>query len=810
MAALVREVNDYGAQNGCRAARPINSPLPDNRFQQLAFTRHASVGAFTVTYIFTRAEISDRWWSSKQNLLKEHFAFRSNETIYLHKTQAATTPNTMARPLKPTVPYSREPNALSRADYNLIAKHSPDAIKQMQDHATHLKYGEEGEPGIKPGYACIDYRHTSKASVPTCSKTCHVCSTQDWPLQWQDEYPNSMTYYKKFTDDEAAKVVRDLVEETQKNLDHVRERLNAYGDTILKRWRDNRNKAQRVQVMLDVMPKISHQKWFQATLKEEMKRIKPKDFKLSTHRTSWLLPYVILDILKEDPMLLLAMLHHRSHHHPSEWVTLDDHQLRLPFEEGFVKAFFNPHCVVMHSEHFGNLVQWNKSAAHRLEMIGFPRAQLILESQNKLSCFLRGVADKILGGTLTHVPKGKSIWQGLVAIGFHDDKYGVAQPTYYLRAYLPPPRLDIAQIIKVSKARRDATEDELVLLQADPMYALEKLEILKNAHSYVNLTSRSKRHSRLVDAMTSDIIRLDNWQELIEIGGLVKQTMEEHEGQLHLGKAFPKDYDVLLRLLGEQLKRMYVDSMVAALELSQVSRMFEDWVRWDNEGKCQLKVKVEEIWRKDKLFWNLQFIRPHDSRLGCDQSFYLGFIDDLLSNSSEKARVDQQLCGVISDLTAIDEALAAIRYERPRVYEPVDPRKALELRLHFPTVNQWNALSTTSVLWQDADYVTRLWKPLKAFMKTPPPSSRIGRSSLLHLQNSHNALSGFWEDVRAFRKEMLTKWPCPRNLFVISMLPIAVHLTKAYERDCQNERNALLKAIEMKGKFMGTHLAYTY
>lgn len=52
----------------------------------------------------------------------------------------------------------------------------------------------------------------------------------------------------------------------------------------------------------------------------------------------------------------------------------------------------------MFGEKYGTLTPWERGAAHQWKIIGFPRGMLILDAQQRLMSFLRGVADTLLAG----------------------------------------------------------------------------------------------------------------------------------------------------------------------------------------------------------------------------------------------------------------------------------------------------------------------------------------------------------------------------------------------------------------------------
>lgn len=73
-------------------------------------------------------------------------------------------------------------------------------------------------------------------------------------------------------------------------------------------------------------------------------------------KTLHLLSYLDLQTLSEDPMSLLAILHHRSHSDLASWAMFDMDALRVPFN--CVHGVYNPHCVISKSYRgHGSLVE---------------------------------------------------------------------------------------------------------------------------------------------------------------------------------------------------------------------------------------------------------------------------------------------------------------------------------------------------------------------------------------------------------------------------------------------------------------------
>lgn len=69
---------------------------------------------------------------------------------------------------------------------------------------------------------------------------------------------------------------------------------------------------------------------------------------LSALKPQLLLPYLSVEVLSEDPLMLLALIHHRSTARISDWAIFDGMQIRSSFSQGVLEANYNPHCVTMY------------------------------------------------------------------------------------------------------------------------------------------------------------------------------------------------------------------------------------------------------------------------------------------------------------------------------------------------------------------------------------------------------------------------------------------------------------------------------
>lgn len=77
--------------------------------------------------------------------------------------------------------------------------------------------------------------------------------------------------------------------------------------------------------------------------------------------------------------MMIGLLHGRVRYTPEEWAAFDNFQLNTPWEGGAFALGFCSDCVVMHGPNYGRITTWDKTAAERLDIMGFPRGRLVIE-----------------------------------------------------------------------------------------------------------------------------------------------------------------------------------------------------------------------------------------------------------------------------------------------------------------------------------------------------------------------------------------------------------------------------------------------
>jgi len=218
---------------------------------------------------------------------------------------------------------------------------------------------------------------------------------------------------KKVNDFTAGQTAKGLAVQAGKDRIYVQIKLAQYGDVIRMKWKNKMTKAKRETIILEAqlnlyrykLPELrtmfgydeifggQKHKYFNVNDSEAISKAQSHTEML---KNSQLLPYLNVETLKEDPMRLLSLLHHRSSSKLEDWVMSDVAQMKAGVESGTLSRQYNEGCVIMYGERYGQLVRWHRAQCHRWNCIGYPRAVLVLEAQSVLMGFLRRTVDLIV------------------------------------------------------------------------------------------------------------------------------------------------------------------------------------------------------------------------------------------------------------------------------------------------------------------------------------------------------------------------------------------------------------------------------
>lgn len=665
-------------------------------------------------------------------------------------------------------------------------------------------------------------RPPSKATPPTCLSDCTICFPQFRSLDQQLYFKN--LYEEAINDETAQGKIDYLICDIGSNLEWIKKNVQQYGDALIKRWR-RRTRDKRAALLTTALPDIYRSKWMPHTLLREVERTKGGLNAVQRYRTNWLLKWVDLPTLSEDPSCLLALLHHRSHSDPSEWVPFDCQELQFPVIHSMLRTSYNPHCVDVTPDSIGKLVQWSQDAVHRGDMIGFPMAKLIFESQHILSRFLRTVVELLLGTQVKDIPIASTEWYRTSPTAFRNPS-SVLQSAYTNAAFSPPPRFDHRHVVELLSTRCKAAEDQLWQLQTSPALVRRMLRGLDRTINPNALTDKQTRF-RAVYGMVWPFVQRCNLGMLLEHATWLLREYEGHERDFDRSQNLPKGYEAVLELFEWQLKDQYNEQLRETQDqltlMEKFSKHFSFTPSKNVDGHLQpiRNTTPEDDWKNDPLFWSLAELGEHDHFGSLEPSFIFALIDDLIGSSLQQkdweSPMTQYLYDQISDMVAIHEALTSVRQHRPARRNILRPDQlGLDIRLppNFDvrsSVDTWIANAAVQHVFDN--HVDELYSRLNDILQIPAPSVKNTKEENKDwLARSYHALAEFWSEVtRLGVKYVLQDGKLSamldndaRGRFEWRML---AHIKAEFYEGFQQDATEIFAALEAKGRACdGVHL----
>lgn len=501
---------------------------------------------------------------------------------------------------------------------------------------------------------------------PKCKDGCYDCGEQYRTEEQQAV--DSRVYTEALSDAEAIEVLASHANSIRDDLDHLRQSTTRYGDTIMTRWR-KRTIDKRAMALARALPGIYPDKWplirttYNAKTWHDVRK----------YRAAYLLPYITVEDLKGDVLKLFSLLHNRTQYGPEEWVSFDRVQTKHGWDSGLLAAEFASCCVVMYGANYGSIVPWEAKRAHRWEIVGFPRARLIMEAQSTLLAFLRKLVDDILTGVVQESSNEK--WLGLAATGFQ----ALGQETWhaYSNQAFASPRMDFDHLFELAKSRLSHAEDHLWLLQTDPEY----LRIYAKSATQGRVASE-KAGSHMYSAFSmqvwhAPVSNVHSWSCLVDEISHVRAHYLASKDRIHLGEALPDKFDFALGALEVLVVNQLINRSQALGRLLPFLVSFQDYFAFNTSLNdriiTNLKTKntnAGELYSRDPLFWCLLQLTVDPEKTNVfNPAMLFAFIDDWRSKPSTKMHDANRICpvllDVLSDLAATHELLVAVRTHRP-------------------------------------------------------------------------------------------------------------------------------------------------
>jgi hypothetical protein len=583
------------------------------------------------------------------------------------------------------------------------------------------------------------------ADSPICPPPCECVDCQNQFYMTEEQKQDRFSYKTQISDVEAREILKDYISRIRNDREFLQKQCVVYGDKILSRWR-KKSRQQRAACLLHAEPDLYPQQWFIP----RYTNTSPEWKDARKYRKSFLLPYLNVELLKTNPAVFFGLLHNRTLYPPEDWVSFDNKELTLGWAMGYFDLEFCGHCVVMHGARYGELAPWEPKAAHRSDIIGFPRARLIIEAQACLLGFLRRVVDQILTSASPEQPVSSSKWVEMTKMGFKKGGDLAFWSQYTYQPFSAPPVFNIDTLLSQAKARLDAKGDHLWLLETEPTYMRRHIQLILQGE-IIKSSERRVTYPMILGELHYDVEAYWFWQWVYDEFQNARICSLRYRDHIHAGEALPQKYD---KALGA-LELLLVNAMHSrSLHLEAIIpqrpgfRHLWEFKNIDPTGQIRVVRKsttdITDLFYEDPLEWCLiQLQGAPDAQTRFDHAMLFNFLDEHLSSCSAKdrARLDPIIFEKLSDYAAIHELLVSVRLHRPQntnrdlddVFEN-DDRKVWRHRNKHPKLTV-------------PDYLV-LAELLEEFAEIPLPKGRKDRGWLQRFDSIHRALQKFWEGMR--------------------------------------------------------------
>lgn len=456
----------------------------------------------------------------------------------------------------------------------------------------------------------------------------------------------------------------------------------------------------------------------------------------------------------------------------------------------------------MYGPRYGELVDWQAGPAHRADILGFPRALLVLEAQAYLMGILRKIVDKTLESADLSKPATSEKWKSVINLGFKQSGMVEFWSPYTNQAYSAPPVFDIDKLLSIVQTRLDAANDHLWFLQTEPAYMRRYIRILFQGELFKH-ASPDEAAWLLVQELFQDLGACWWWRWIKVEASYVKDRRHHVRDNIHPGKRLPPSYD---RAIGA-LELLLVNRVInCASHLSVVVpprpgfRHLWSFKRLPNaDGTAALDIQrkgtmdTKELFHKDPLEWCLlQLQGAPDKQSNFDHAMLFAILEWHLANSAtkERARLDDVLYGTLSDLAAFHEMLVSVRLSRPQ-----NEARDIDQVLKSDDREAWKA-SSSSISLSGKDSVALGTAILENFYKAPLPSGQKNSSWLLRSRTIRNALEAFWRGLRERSQTIFENSRFSREEARDILKVISADLSSKYINAIKAEEGQVLASIE--------------
>ena len=452
----------------------------------------------------------------------------------------------------------------------------------------------------------------------------------------------------------------------------------------------------------------------------------------------------------------------------------------------------------MHSMKYGELTTWTRDAAHRHDMIGFPRAKLILEAQQHVMSFLRRIVELLLRGVDIDGAEGSAEWTKVMNAASQTRVSTGHSSPFLNQPFSAPPSFKFELLVSIAKTRLKDTGDHLWLLQTDPWYAQHYIKTQSQGAIIETAPSRKIAMSHLLAELTNDVWNHLGWQWVLEECQNVQDQHTRFQDAILPGQKLPRKYDRALGALELLiLNRMEKVSRHMMIFMTQRPGFRDKYTFVHSEtGAVDIKrasgETMEEIFRNDPLDWCLtQLLYAPQAEVSFDYGMMFAMLEDHLSKARapERARMDQALYDQLSNYAALAEIYQMIGLHRPICTK----RSLVDVRRTEDHRRSWRYFGRDFPI-TDHDHDVFV-ESLTRLSSTPLPSGKKDLSYLESVKQSRLALSKFWAVFRECHHRCLAAASLEQSDIEMDMQLLSADTGAEHIKAIDRERDEMLLTI---------------
>jgi hypothetical protein len=518
------------------------------------------------------------------------------------------------------------------------------------------------------------------------------------------------------------------------------------------------------------------------------------------NRLNFLVPYLPTPTLAGQSFTLLALLHPRVNSRPEDWARFDNDEFASTWACDDIDVTCNPYCVVLFGPDYGRLRYRDAEKAHRADMIGFPRGQLLIEAQATLMGLLKRIMEKAIERMGPGLPEGTTTLGELVRATRTSSHTSTAWASYLHQATSDPPNLDLPAIVSEVRARLSDIGDHLSLMQTEPVYLRRHLRVMGQTSAADTNRSTDWGTEILVCEVKAILDRYWFWQGVLAELEHAYVIYGQFQGGISPGLLLPKKFDMTLGAL-EALLLQDIDLRSRQLyalimERSAFSNMYEHV--HEEETKSTIKkfrkgpgMPTEAGAYKTHRLWRCRqnLLGEYDVAARLSIPMLLSMLDDYLNSASaqERRKMDEVLYERFSDYETTMKITQSLRFHRPSY-----TKRQVSDCLQTEDRRGWRRQRLEERFPDDSPTV---FSRLRAFQRTSPPAGGKNMNWLKAFDADHAVLRGFWTSLHSVYSQWHKRCQLSTEDTKTAMVALEFWTNEDYKQRLNVKREAVLSEI---------------